>query len=70
LPPIDEIQTNPAMRPAFIKYSAYDAQATWMVHRSLQEELRRTPWKEDLNMLDFYNMYYVPFGELLTDMER
>lgn len=26
LPPIDEIQTNPAMRARFIEYSAYDAQ--------------------------------------------
>ncbi|CAN0390211.1 unnamed protein product [Hapterophycus canaliculatus] len=26
LPPIDEIQANPAMRARFIEYSAYDAQ--------------------------------------------
>lgn len=26
LPPIDQIQTDPGMRLAFIKYSAYDAQ--------------------------------------------
>ncbi|CAM9543134.1 unnamed protein product [Scytosiphon promiscuus] len=70
LPPIDEIQTNPTMRARFIEYSAYDAQATWLVHRSLMQKLREMPWKDGMTMLDFYEKYYVPFGELLTDMER
>lgn len=34
LPPIDEIQTTPEMRPDFIKYSAYDAQVRWQYCRS------------------------------------
>ncbi|CAN0535218.1 unnamed protein product, partial [Laminaria digitata] len=46
------------------------AQATWLVHRALTEKLREMPWKDEMTMLDFYEMYYVPFGELLTDMER
>ncbi|CBN74706.1 pol1-like DNA polymerase [Ectocarpus siliculosus] len=70
LPPIDEIQTRPEVRPRFIEYSAYDAQATWLVHRELMQKLREMSWKDGMTMLDFYEMYYVPFGELLTDMER
>ncbi|CAM9132669.1 unnamed protein product [Ascophyllum nodosum] len=70
LPAIDHIQTNPEMRLEFIKYSAYDAQVTWLVHRALREKLRAMDWKDGMSMLDFYTMYYVPFGELLTDMER
>lgn len=70
LPPIDEIQTNPEVRQEFIAYSAYDAQATWLVHQALTRKLKEMPWKDDLSMLDFYEMYYIPFGELLTDMER
>lgn len=46
------------------------SQATWLVHRALMQKLREMKWKDDLTMLDFYEMYYVPFGELLTDMER
>lgn len=46
------------------------AQATWLVHRSLMEKLRQMSWKDGMTMLNFYEMYYVPFGELLTDMER
>lgn len=45
-------------------------QATWLVHRSLMQKLREMPWKVGMTMLDFYERYYVPFGELLTDMER
>ncbi|CAM9558280.1 unnamed protein product [Pylaiella littoralis] len=70
LPPIDEIQTNPEMRNEFIWYSAYDAEATWLVHRALMQKLTEMSWKDGMTMLDFYDKYYVPFGELLTDMER
>ncbi|CAN0444921.1 unnamed protein product, partial [Discosporangium mesarthrocarpum] len=45
-------------------------QATWLVHRKLKEKLQEMEWKDGMSMLDFYNRYYVPFGELLTDMER
>ncbi|CAM9555786.1 unnamed protein product [Hapterophycus canaliculatus] len=34
------------------------------------QKLREMPWKDGMTMLDFYEKYYVPFGELLTDMER
>lgn len=45
-------------------------QATWLVHRELMQKLREMSWKDGMTMLDFYETYYVPFGELLTDMER
>lgn len=43
---------------------------TWLVHEALAEKLREMDWKDGMSMLDFYYLYYVPFGELLTDMER
>ncbi|CAM9907819.1 unnamed protein product [Choristocarpus tenellus] len=46
------------------------AQATWLVHQELRHKLDSMNWKDGKSMLDFYEIYYIPFGELLTDMER
>lgn len=51
-------------------WSGVISQVTWLVHEALTEKLREMDWKDGMSMLDFYYMYYVPFGELLTDMER
>lgn len=40
------------------------------MYQELRKRLKEMSWKDDKTMLDFYEMYYVPFGELLTDMER
>ncbi|CAM9468731.1 unnamed protein product [Chrysoparadoxa australica] len=70
LPPMDELQRDPQFRPDWIKYSAKDAEVTWLVRQELQKKLEGMRWKGYLTMFDFYNRYYVPFGALLTDMER
>ena len=42
------------------------------LHKELSRRLRRVPWNTatNQNMLDFYEMYIVPFAKCLTDMER
>ena len=67
-------------RGKFICYAAYDAKATWQVREYLARELENQQWEPIIashsakpnfdNMLDFYLEYMVPFGELLTDMEK
>ncbi|KAA0167896.1 hypothetical protein FNF31_00224 [Cafeteria roenbergensis] len=70
LPPVDEIQLDPAMRAEWIDYSTYDAEATWRLREVLADKLRERPWAQGLSMLDFYERYIVPFAVVLTDMER
>ena len=81
LPSVREMQTNPRHREAFILYSVRDARATWEVWRELAVRLSEKRWlvrsssdssvmMDRGTMLDFYERYFVAFGEVLTDMER
>jgi len=73
LPPIEDLQTLPEFRDAWIQYSARDAIATWWVREEIESRLKRMPWVVDGrtlgNLSEFYHMYLKDFGELLTDME-
>ncbi len=55
-----------------MQYSADDAIATWALREELEKKLKAQPWDiiPGKNMFDFYQRYFVPFGSLLTDMER
>ena len=75
LPPMRDLQLNPAQRETWIIYSARDAVATWYVRYELESALAKKDWilgnkKRQGNMYDFYQLYLREFGELLTDMER
>jgi DNA polymerase-1 len=70
LPPVEEIQRDPALRSRWIRYSTYDAESTWHLRVALESRLRARPWVSGLNMWDFYQRWMAPFGECLTDMER
>jgi DNA polymerase-1 len=72
IPPVEELQTSIQYRAKWIKYSSYDAQATWLVHKELMKKLDKLSWKQKdgTSMMDYYNRYLIPFGHLLTDMER
>ena len=76
LPPIEELQRNPKYRDKWIAYSALDAIATWKVREALEKRLKMMPWKvEDSsrllgNMFEYYQEYLLPFGVLLTDIEK
>tara|TARA_B110000208_G_scaffold131611_1_gene159482 strand:+ start:143 stop:2242 length:2100 start_codon:yes stop_codon:yes gene_type:complete len=70
IPPIDEIQRSAELRADWIRYSTLDARATWLLHQDLRGRLARVPWAQGKCMDAFYDAYFVPFGSLLTDMER
>jgi DNA polymerase-1 len=70
IPPIEVMQRDPKHRVAWIKYSSYDAKATWRLRDALAKRLQRKPWFADLNLLDYYMEHMRPFAEVLTDMER
>ncbi|GMI21361.1 hypothetical protein TeGR_g673, partial [Tetraparma gracilis] len=70
LPPVEEMQRRREYRENWIRYAAYDAEGTWLIRDVLQQKLERMPWIKDHTQYDLYEMYLVPFGECLTDMER
>ncbi len=70
LPAIEAMQRNPETRAKWIAYAAYDAEGTWLIREKLAQKLTQMPWIRDKNLYEFYELYLVPFGECLTDMER
>ena len=75
LPPIESIQRGP-QRSAFIDYASFDAECTWKLRQLLEMELRNQPnptmtsHASGSNMYSWYSSYYVPFAQLLVEMER
>ncbi|CCI46021.1 unnamed protein product [Albugo candida] len=77
---VADLQRFPEFRKRWIRYSVFDAESTWFLHRVLRHKLQRTHWIEDADVLtgqqvnrsmyEFYLKYLVPFGECLTDIER
>lgn len=70
LPPLLSIQRDPATFARWVDYSTYDAESTWLLREVLQEKLSSRPWAAGLSLFDFYQRFFVPFAECLTDMER
>ena len=75
LPPVEDIQRGPE-RSAWIDYAAFDAECTWRLRELLEAELRNQPnpalqgTAAGPNMWSWYAQYYVPFAQLLVEMER
>jgi len=70
LPPIEVMQRDPKHREKFIRYSAFDAEGTWLIRNKLQDELEKMPWLRGRNLYEYYIDNMRPFGEVLTDLER
>ncbi|OQS03587.1 DNA polymerase I [Thraustotheca clavata] len=78
LPLVEDLQRFPEFRERWIRYSAYDAECTWFLHKVLKHKLESTLWHHTTEngqsvrhtMYEFYQKYIVPFGECLTDIER
>lgn len=70
MPPLDEVQRDPALSGLWRDYSTYDAQATWELYHALEARLRSRSWTGGLSLMDFYRTYWRPFAECLTDLER
>ena len=82
LPDVVSLQVSPETRHRWIDYSSLDAQATWLLRESLECKLRNMSveacrylsanphFKTCSTMWDFYTQNWLPFGEILVDMER
>ncbi|GMH14418.1 hypothetical protein Nepgr_016259 [Nepenthes gracilis] len=71
IPPIEEIQRED--KKPWICYSSLDSISTFKLYESLKCSLSTMPWKINGeikgSMLNFYETYWRPFGELLVQME-
>lgn len=71
LPSIEEIQRDDTSRDEWIRYSAYDAVSTLELFWVLKMKLEQMDWRgSGTSMFDFYVQKMIPFGHLLTDIER
>ena len=70
VPAVEVMQRDPQHRPAWIEYSAFDAEGTWLLREELQKRLENMSWCQGKNLYEYYEMHMRPFGEVLTDMER
>ncbi|CAM9003863.1 unnamed protein product [Rhodiola kirilowii] len=71
IPPVEELQRDE--REPWICYSALDSISTLKLYESLRNKLENRDWmmdgKRKGTMLNFYELYWQPFGELLVKME-
>lgn len=72
MPSIIEMHTDPEHLPKWINYATLDAEATFFLREVLVKELMKYPveFEEMKNLFDLYCKYWLPFGEILTDIER
>lgn len=70
LPDLAEIQRDPEWLPEWVDYATLDAEDTWRLREVLAARLTAMNWVGKQTMYDFYRQLWLPFGELLTDMER
>ena len=72
MPSFVEIYTSVDLLPKMIQYAAFDADATFFLRESLVAELARykVNFEDMKNLFDLYTKYWLPFGEVLTDLER
>ena len=70
LPALDDIQRDAEWLPEWIDYATLDAEDTWRLREVLAAKLSAMNWTGKQHMFDFYREMWLPFGELLTDMER
>ncbi|CAH9069540.1 unnamed protein product [Cuscuta epithymum] len=71
IPSVEELQRE--NHKLWVSYSAFDAISTLMLYDSLKTKLSKGVWMLDGvykgTMLNFYERYWLPFGELLVRME-
>jgi len=64
------LNQDPRIRDEWVEYSTFDTVATWKLHECLDGRLQAMPWVEGCgSMLDFYNRYWGPVGEVLVGIE-
>ncbi len=70
--PIVDLHTKEDCVNEWVQYACLDAEITFFLRETFVILLKELPTEfEGLNnMLDVYEKYWLPFGEMLTDMER
>jgi DNA polymerase-1 len=71
-PDIEEMHTDEKYVRPWVEYSTFDAEITYFLRETLAYQLSCLETKEEglSDMGALYAKYWLPFGELLTDMER
>ena len=71
-PDIEEMHTDERYVRSWVDYSTFDAEITYFLREALAHKLTqlKTGEEEMADMSELYAKYWLPFGELLTDMER
>jgi DNA polymerase I len=71
-PDIEEMHTDPKHVTSWVDYSTFDAEITYFLRETLAKQLEELITNEEnmQNLGVLYTKYWLPFGELLTDMER
>jgi DNA polymerase-1 len=71
-PDIEEMHTDERHVRPWVEYSTFDAEITYFLRETLAHLLCQLECKEEgmKDMSELYAKYWLPFGELLTDMER
>lgn len=66
------MHTDPRHVEKWVEYSCFDAEITFFLRETLAKLLTqlKTPEEGMDHLLSLYSKYWLPFGELLTDMER
>lgn len=71
-PDIEEMHTDERHVESWVDYSTFDAEITYFLRETLSYHLCQLKTNEEdmIDMSGLYSKYWLPFGELLTDMER
>jgi len=72
MPSILELHTSEEHIEKWIKYSTLDAEATFYLREVLVKEMNKYPvnFEGMKNIFQLYCKYWLPFGEILTNLER
>jgi DNA polymerase I len=66
------MHTDPKHVTSWVDYSTFDAEITYFLRETLAKQLEELVTNEEnmQNLGVLYTKYWLPFGELLTDLER
>lgn len=72
VPEVEELHTSKELISRWLGYATFDAEVTFFLFLALKRLMIRLPvGVEGMNTTwDLYQKYWLPFGELLTDIER
>lgn len=72
MPSVVELHTSPELARRWVEYSTLDAEITFYLYQTLKSLMLNLPIRFETlrNTFDLYQRYWLPFGELLTDIER